>query len=418
MYATQQKLQRTSNKPKNIKYHNQKLILSMFRKAENLSIPDIADKINLSKTTVTKVVNDFAAKGLVKTSGKGSSTDVGGKKPELFAFNASFLHVITLSLGIKTLSCAVMDLKCHAISSRSVDCDIQVSYKKAIRRMADIIHAMMKEAGLSGREVHSIVLGCEGIIDATSGVIRYTVHHAWGTNLPVREDLARALAFPATIYVNNNSRLAGYYQALLNADLYEPVAVITSSFHSIGGSILENQQPMHGANGFIGEIGHMIIEPYSEIKCHCGGYGCFESLVSPQTVLAQAGKLYTDYPRSCLYRKAKEGALTITDVFEASNQQDPLACILLDKVIRYFSILIHNIVLLRDPSRIVIQGVYSSAGDYFLEQLRRQVNSLPFYKVERDLPIVYAPASALNVYLIGAGYYAVDVFLDTNSLYD
>lgn len=390
----------------------------MFRKADTLSISDIADKINLSKTTVTKVVNNFAVKGLVKTIGKGSSTDVGGKKPEIFAFNASYLHVITLSLGIKTLSCAVMDLKCRAISTRSVDCDVRVGYKEAIQRMADVIHEMMKEARLSSREVHSIVLGCEGIIDATNGVIRYTVHHAWGKNLPIRDDLARALSFPATIYVNNNSRLAGYYQVLLNADVYEPIVIITSSSHSIGGSILENQQLMHGAGGFIGEIGHMIIEPYSKIKCHCGGYGCFESLVSPPTVLAQAGKLYADYPESSLSQKAKEGGLAITDVFEASNQNDIFARTLLDKVIYYFSILIHNIVLLRDPSKIVIQGVYSSAGDYFLEELRRRVNSLPFYKVERDLSIVYAPVSALNVYLIGAGYYAVDVFLDTNSLYD
>jgi predicted NBD/HSP70 family sugar kinase len=262
------------------------------------------------------------------------------------------------------------------------------------------------------------VLGCEGIIDATNGVIRYTVHHAWGKNLPIREDLARALSFPATIYVNNNSRLAGYYQVLLNVDVYEPIVIITSSSHSIGGSILENQQLMHGAGGFIGEIGHMIIEPGSEIKCTCGGYGCFESLVSPSTVLAQAKMLYADYPDSTLRQKAQEGTLEIADIFEAANQGDAFARVILNKPIRYFAILIHNIVLLRDPSKIVIQGTYASAGEYFLEALRKEVHSFPFYKVEHDLSIVYAPVSALNVYLIGAGYYAVDVFLDTNSLYD
>jgi predicted NBD/HSP70 family sugar kinase len=261
------------------------------------------------------------------------------------------------------------------------------------------------------------VVGCEGIIDAGSGIIHYTMHHKWGQNIPLRDDLARALGFDATIYLDNNLRLAGYADMILDENPYDSQAVIITTI-SAGGSILENQQLVHGVNGFIGEVGHMIIEPYSKIQCACGGYGCFGTLVSPDTVLAQCGYTYKKFPKSIIFSRARDGSLKITDVFEASNRGDPFACTILDQVIHYFTIVIHNIVLLRDPEKIIIQGIYSGAGDYFLKNLQKKVNSLPFYKMERNLPVTYSSVSGFNPYLIGAGYYAVDILLDFNSLYD
>ncbi|GHV90743.1 hypothetical protein AGMMS50268_12460 [Spirochaetia bacterium] len=417
MPIMQRHLRIASNKPRNIKYHNQKLILSMFRKKESLSIAEIANRINLSKTTVTKVVNEFEAKGMVLATGKGNSTDVGGKKPEIFAFNAAWSYVIVLTINPNTMAGAVMDMKCNFIGQRTANCAPNTPYQVVIQDMADMIQGMVKDLGLNIDTLHPIVIGCEGIIDADNGIIHYTIHHSWGQNLPLKEDLARVLGTPATIYVDNLLRLAGYVDMLTSETVYNSQVVLTTTY-SAGGSILENQQLVHGINGFVGEFGHMIVEPHSDIRCDCGGYGCFGVLVSPNTVLAQAQKQCARYPQSVLYPKIREGALKITDIFEASNQDDPFACSLMDQVIHYFAIVIHNIVLLRDPEKIFIQGFYTGAGDYFLLNLRKKVNSLPFYKMERDLPIEYSVISGFNPYLAGAAYYAVDLLLDINSIYD
>jgi predicted NBD/HSP70 family sugar kinase len=389
----------------------------MFRRKDILSIAEIADRIKLSKTSVTKVVNDFGKKGLVVAAGKGNSTDVGGKKPELFAFNAAYSCVIALTIGIDFITGAVMDLKCSFINHRSVKCAANTSYKTAVRNMAGMIHRLIRDSGLKIDVLNPIVIGCEGVIDAYNGIIRYTIHHKWGQNLPLREDLVRALGFPVNIYVDNNFRLAGYIDTIGNGDTYDSQAVIITS-NSAGGTILENQQLIHGSSGFVGEFGHIIVEPDSDIKCDCGGYGCFGILVSPGILLARAAKLCGTYPESLMYSKTREGTLTIADIFAASNQNDPFACALMDQVIRYFAIVIHNIVLLRDPERVIIQGIYAAAGEYFLKKLQEKVNTLPYYKMKRNLPIIYSSVSGINPALIGAGYYAVDLLLDTNSLYD
>jgi predicted NBD/HSP70 family sugar kinase len=389
----------------------------MFRKRDILSIAEISKRINLSKTTVTKVVNDFQAKGLVLATGKGDSTDVGGKKPEMFSFNAAYSQVIALTIGTNSIEGAVLDLKCGLISQDYLACDPKTPYQRAVQNMADMIRRMTKDGGIKIDKMHPIVVGCEGIIDAGSGIIHYTMHHQWGQNLPLRDDLVQALGVDATIYLDNNLRLAGYADMILDENPYDSQAVIITT-RSAGGSILENQQLVHGVNGFIGEVGHMIIEPYSKIQCACGGYGCFGALVSPETVLARCRNEYRRFPKSLIFAKAQGGTLKITDLFEAANRRDPFSCAILDRVIHYFTIVIHNIVLLRDPEKIIIQGIYSDAGDYFLKNLQKKVNSLPFYKMDRNLPITYSSVSGFNPYLIGAGYYAVDVLLDFNSLYD
>ena len=80
----------TGNKPKNIKSNNQKIVLSLLRSSDALSLSEIAAQVNLSKTTITKIVNALMEKGLVHSIGKGSSTEEGGKRPELFAFCADY----------------------------------------------------------------------------------------------------------------------------------------------------------------------------------------------------------------------------------------------------------------------------------------------------------------------------------------
>jgi len=407
-----------SNKPKNIKYHNQKLILSMFRKAESLSIAEIGTAINLSNTTVTKVVNCFEKKGLVAANGKGSSTGVGGKKPGIFSFNAAHSSVIAVTVGHSALSCAIMDLKCNLYSHSAQPCDYRVSYAEAVKMMADMICAPMDDLGLEGGKILSIVVGCEGIIDSHNGIIRYPMHHNWERNLPLREDLAKLLPFPANICIDNNSRLAGYATLLADQADYRTLAVINNTHRSAGGSILENRALVHGANGFVGEFGHMIIDPGSSVKCACGNYGCFGALVAGTTLIEETYRKVPTYRQSVLAPKCRDETLTPEDIFAASNAGDELACALMDTVIQCFAVLIHNTVILRDPEKIVIQGMYEGAGDYFLSNLRKKVNAMPFYKVEHRLPIVLSPVAPGNVNLIGAGFYAVERYMDTNSLYD
>ncbi|MDR1533945.1 MAG: ROK family protein [Planctomycetota bacterium] len=408
-------LLKTSNKPVNIKYHNQKLILSLFRQAETLSISELAKKARLSKTTIAKVIDVFGAKGLIVAAGKGESTNVGGKKPEIFAFNAAFSHVAALAIRRDRMLGAITDLRCRPLCQREIACDARVGYETALDEMADMLRDMLRETKIEPSGLCGVMLGCEGVFDPEGNRMRYTLQHPWGSGLDIGGDLAGRLPFPARIHVDNNVRLAGY--AHLEAEQYGTLVVINSG-RSTGGCVIEGRELIHGENGFVGEFGHMIIEPHSKLKCLCGGRGCFESLVSPDLVLAAARRRYADFPDSAIHEPARRRRLAIDDVFAAANAGDAFARLLMDEVVHYFTVLIHNITILRDPSQVVIQGVYGRAGEYFLSSLREKMGNIPFYKRGHNLSLSLFAPDAGDPLILGAARFGVDEFLRANRLYD
>ena len=106
---------RKSSKPRNIKYNNQKLVLSLFRYADKLSVSEISERVGLSKTTITKITSELVQKKLILSAGKGESTDEGGKKPELFVFNPTYQYIILVNLPFNEVRVHIMDLKSQVV---------------------------------------------------------------------------------------------------------------------------------------------------------------------------------------------------------------------------------------------------------------------------------------------------------------
>ena len=77
----------TGNKPKTIRKNNLKIILDIYRNNQEMTVAELTKKVKLSRTTVMKLNEKLIQKNLIESAGKGTSTDEGGKRPELFSFN-------------------------------------------------------------------------------------------------------------------------------------------------------------------------------------------------------------------------------------------------------------------------------------------------------------------------------------------
>lgn len=73
--------------------------------------------------------------------------------------------------------------------------------------------------------------------------------------------------------------------------------------------------------------------------------------------------------------------------------------------------MIHNIALLNNTKKFILQGMYASAGDYFLQRLNKNVHSFSRFKIHNDIQIAYSqfesiPKKAENdPVVLGAGFY-------------
>ena len=111
----------------------------------------------------------------------------------------------------------------------------------------------------------------------------------------------------------------------------------------------------------MGEVGHMVINPYEEIVCACGSKGCFEVMVS----IDRLKKIILDnknkFPDSIIFDMSSNGNLkdlTPEKIFEAYREGDKLTVFAMDDIINWFAIGIANIILIYDPQVIVNMGIY------------------------------------------------------------
>ncbi|MDL2233326.1 ROK family protein [Ruminococcaceae bacterium OttesenSCG-928-L11] len=407
----------SGRKPKNIRDGNLRLMLTLFRKKGILSILEASQLSGLSKTTVNKLVTALLAQNKLLSIGKGPSTEEGGKKPELFTFNSSYAYSLCLTVLPSAIRGSLFDLGCNLIAEQAVETGDFLTYKEAVDICADLCAALLRKSGLKAEQVCGVALGCDGVVNAESGTLLSSSRKSWGTSLAIGEDLRQRLPFSTTVYVDTLFRFLGYMDASMADNA--PGKVITLYADTFaGGAVVDAQGLVHGPNGYVGEFGHMPLEPDSFSICSCGGRGCFEALVRPDNILSYAQIIADDHPDSPLHTPAKSGQLDMHRLFAAANEGDSLAQAALTKACGYFATLIQGLTLLHDPDEVILEGLYSNAGDFFLTTLNETLDALPFYKAPRATGITYSHltfASDAHVpqnVALGAALYVADDYLN------
>ena len=391
---------------RSVKHDNRKNILDYLRASGEVSISDIAGNANVSKPTAKKVVDYYIENNLVKETGKGSSTEEGGKKPSLFSFNKEFGFVIAVHLGPDFLYAAVMDM----------NVDIRHSYHEVIPKLAadETVELMVSKVReflqldwSKDKTLVNIVIGLPGVVDPATGVSVFTPHYPkWGTEYPFRDVFVNKLGTEVPVHLDCVNR----YQAIAEmmkgqARGVKDFMIIDAMEEGVGAGVVANYSVKHGFHNLSGEIGHMILQADGP-ECICGGKGCFEAMVSVNRVINILKDGYSGHKDSLIYRTSDQPDVGIDDLFEAASGGDELAVEVLDQIASWFAIGLNNVIMVYDPQLIVIQGIYAKAGEIFLRNLRAKINKVSFPRLQRNVKLVYSELGRERG-VLGAGCYGV-----------
>ncbi|HEY4614533.1 MAG TPA: ROK family protein, partial [Citricoccus sp.] len=143
----------------------------------------------------------------------------------------------------------------------------------------------------------------------------------------------------------------------------------------IGGALVQDGAVDLGAHGMAGEYGHMTVDP-SRGPCPCGNSGCWELLVSAAALARRAGD---ESARQVLDRALSGDRRSL----EAVRQTG-----------RWLGRGLATLAAVLDPSRFVIGGGLSVAGDLLLEPARAEL--LRHLPGGRHRPVPGVAAAALG----------------------
>src|SRR5687767_3051697 len=88
---------------------NRSLVLSLVKEGGPVSRASIARSTTLAKPTVSAIVDELIAEGLVREIGPGSTATSGGRPPILLEFNARSQLVVGVHIGARRTTIAVGD---------------------------------------------------------------------------------------------------------------------------------------------------------------------------------------------------------------------------------------------------------------------------------------------------------------------
>lgn len=406
------RVSKQSNKPRDIRNNNQQVIFAMFRKANTLSVPEIASHVKLSTTTVAKIVEQLEQENMICSMGKGQSTNEGGKKPLLYRINEQHRFGVSLNFENAMITGALFDFCCQCVLTDSIPCAVDKGYPELVDASVRMIHMLLDKAGLDESRLYGVVFCCDGIIDSDNGLIKRSARYpSWGQNLPLREDIASCFGQQLDVYIDNGCRYGGYAEMVHGSyHDYSCIATVYTN-HFTGGCILRQGQLQNGVEGILGEFGHVIIEPASSVSCSCGNRGCFEALVSQEHVLERAKKMVKKFPGTLFDANSSD----ISSLFELANQGDALARKVMDEVVACYATLLHNIAMMHNPDLIIIQGIYARSGEYFNNMLMTQLKSIKLYGVNSIPKVVFSKVHDVPDFLPGGALFALDRYLEGQS---
>lgn len=368
--------------PSALKYRNRELILACFRDHQEHTVADIVARTGISKLTVMRAIQFFCSKNILISSGKGESTEQGGKRPEYFRFGFK-KYLLTIMLWPETLGLTLFDMDLREIRRSSFAWIIPAAPELAFAFVREQAATLLAQAGIGCDDLYGVSLSTSGIVDYETLVLKYSVHSPeWGSDVPVGSYLKDIFGDSPYYYIENAGKCIS--RAILEEEP-QPGKRILVLFTSWGlsGALIQEGKILNGRDSLIGEIGHMILDPSDTEQCSCGSYGCLERQVS----IARLRKRIAADPPPPASPMAKLSleAINLNHLFFASRQEDAYARRHVAYLADCFATMLRNISLVFNPETVVFVGDYSIADDYFDQRMRQRFHQ--FHYLESGGPI-------------------------------
>lgn len=403
-------------RPKNIRYTNCRSLVDLLSQSDKLSVHEISEQLDLSKTATINIMNILVSTGIIYGCGKGASSESGGKKPALYAINPSYKYSIIVSFAEKFVVAEMLDF-CFNKVNYCLQATDDSSYKAVVDAAASAITYLLEHSSLSPDSLYAVAVQSGGIVDAMNGILlRPITAPDWGNDLPLVEDLKKALRFEVPVYFDNVCRFGGYFELLKNPkNRNRTILSLYINDAGVGGSLIQNGAIAHGKYGLIGEFGHITTDYTSAEKCKCGRYGCFETVVTGMKVVERARKALPGTKGTVL---TEETLKKIADIFAAADQGDGFAQSQMDFVVDQFANMLYNMQIMYDPDTVIIQGAYANSGTYFKDKLALAVEDISLFSIAKSLRLIFDENNFRDAVTLGSSFFCREQYLNNGTVFE
>lgn len=345
---------------------NRSIVLDLIRRGGRISRTDLARRSALTKPTVSAIVEELIAAGIVHEVGFGKAVASGGRRARLLEFNETSAAYLGIRFGVHGTSVVIADAR-GEIRAKADISSIIGDPMRSVESVNPLIDEVLREAGIPRTRLQALGVIIPGLVDQQSGVCVLAPNLGW-RDFAIRDALVESIGLPTVVAnVTNSAALAeGRIGAAKGFRSYIWVYVGTG----VGAGIVLDGKVYYGGQGFSGEIGHCAVLEEGPL-CGCGRRGCLET-VSSGTAVSRFAKAAIAANESTVLRELK-GPIDAAAVVRAARQGDTLSRQILARAGNYLGVGISYLVNILNPEVIVLGGRLTEAGDLLLEPARAAI---------------------------------------------
>ncbi|TDO34317.1 putative NBD/HSP70 family sugar kinase [Kribbella sp. VKM Ac-2527] len=341
---------------------NSERLLSALMEHGALHRAELARICGVSRTTVSTIVSDLVAGGVVieavgdQVAQAGiDASEVDGRARGFLQANPGAGAAAGLDFTLERVWGHVTDLSGTSLASAGVTAARDTPWQERLTAGLDLLDDLLTSAGLDRGALVGVAIGVPGPIDLLSGVVGPSLPGQAWAGVNVAAEFGRHLAVP--VLVENNTRLEAVAEFTWGAGRGSRDVLYLGLSTGIGSGLLVDGNLHHGgARGGGGEIGHISADP-SGAACPCGNRGCLVQYASLFAVLKALSPVLGD----------DAGIDEVLAAAEA-GQEDTVR--VLREAGEVTGRVLANICNLLNPERIIVGGELARAGDLVLEPIR------------------------------------------------
>ncbi len=358
---------------------NRNLVVNVLRAETAMSRADLVRATHLSGPTVSAIVTDLVARGLVEEVGQGQSS--GGRRPSLLRLKDDANHVVGLKLSGQSISLVMTDLRAEPVYSQVTPLPEGVAAAgplgrpsrretaPAVESLCAAVEAAIASSGADRSRILGVGIALAGAVDATSGLCHFCPTFDWH-EVQLGQPIAERLGLPVVLENDSNALTAAEQWFGSGHGVDHFVVLVVGA--GVGAGIVVNGQLHRGADGAAGEFGHIRLGDDGP-QCSCGKTGCVEAWASDRAIVRDLRAAVEAGVPSSLAQAVASGGPTIAEVGAAADSGDELSQKVLARAGEQLGRGAAALIDVVNPRLVIVSGEGVPAGEWRFGAMRRAI---------------------------------------------
>ncbi|GCD19725.1 ROK family transcriptional regulator [Cellulomonas algicola] len=328
---------------------NRVLVVETVKRYGGLTQVELATATGLSQATVSTIVRELLAAGVVDTA----NTTRSGRRAQMVTLARRVGLAVGVQVGHRSLRVVLGDFTHEVIAEQSLPLPAGHRVDTSLDRVALLVVDLLERVGATLEDVVGLGVGLPAPVDSSTGMVSVAGLMPGWDEVHVGQVLSKRLGRP--VYVDNDANLGAVAESTLGAAREFGDSVYVRVSHGVGAGIVIGGQLHRGAGGTAGEIGHVPVRFPGE-PCRCGNSGCLDTVAGATPLL---GGL-----------RDSHGVLALRDVVQRANEGDQRCAQAVADVGSLVGTVVAGLATAVNPQVVVVGGELADTGEVLLRPMR------------------------------------------------